>query len=218
MIYCGIASIPERRDNLRKVIRSLLPQVDKIFVGLNNYDKMPNFLHDKKIETFLLRNEYGDAAKFLHVEKCDGYYVSWDDDLVASSNSIKRLKEGVDKYNGVVSFHGRKYPVPAEDFKKWIGNYRCLYDVNFDVDINLVGSGCCMFNTKSMKLKLSDFEKPNMADLYLSRVAYEQEVPMIVLSHKRGEIIYLKPTKGKTIWQSTKDFTEHTEILKSYLK
>ena len=115
-----------------------------------------------------------------------------------------------------MGFHGRKYPVPVVDFKKWIGNYRCLNSVNFDVECNLIGSGATMFNTKSMKLKLSDFKKPNMADLYLSKTAYKQNIPMVVLAHNVGELKYLKPLT--TIWRSTKDFSEHTKILKSYLK
>jgi hypothetical protein len=217
MIYCGIASIYGRQEALRRIVGAILPQVDKLIIGLNNYGFIPKWLINPKIDVTLLDNSLGDAAKFLYVENCDGYYVTLDDDLLPPRDYVKRLVTGVDKYNGLVSFHGRKYPIPVEDFKEWTGAYRCICNVNFDVDVNVIGSGCCAFNTQTMKLKLSDFEKPNMADLYLSRVAYEQEVPMVVLQHRKGDILYLKP-QTPTIWRSTLDYTEHTEILKSYLK
>ena len=83
----GIASLPERVECLRDTVNSLLPQVDKIIVGLNNYTKVPNFLNHPKIEAYLLDNSLGDAAKFYKVgDYKDSYYLSCDDDLIYPVN------------------------------------------------------------------------------------------------------------------------------------
>ena len=53
MIYAGVATMPQRRDALEKAIASLRPQVDRIFVFLNDYESVPEFLTaDPKIEVF----------------------------------------------------------------------------------------------------------------------------------------------------------------------
>ena len=210
-----MASIPEREHNLSVVVNRILPQVDRLFVALNDYDHIPWWLDNDKIEVFSLDNSLGDAAKFYNIENVFGYYLALDDDLAVPQGYVKKMIEGVDKYEGLVSLHGRKYLSP--NFKNWAGNYNCLRTVSDDVRVNLIGSGCCAFHTKSIELKLSDFKTPNMADLYLSRVAALQNKPMVVLKHEQGYLRYLKP-EGKTIWQETKDYTPHNEILRSYIK
>ena len=56
-------------DCLKKTIASIYFQVDKIYVGLNNYKKIPAFLDENKIEPFLSDNKLGDAEKFRYVGK-----------------------------------------------------------------------------------------------------------------------------------------------------
>lgn len=217
MIYCGIATIPIRLNNFRIVVGHILPQVDVLFVALNGHKHIPSWLICPKIEIVQLDNSLGDIAKFYYVESCNGTYVTLDDDLIIPRDYVKRLSDGLDKYGGVVGFHGRIYTTPMDDFKEWYKNYTCLRTVDGDYRVNIIGSGCCAFNTESIKLKLSDFKKPNMADVWLSKKATEMKQPMTVLKHNAGDIKYLKP-EGKTIWHSTEDYGYHLEILRSYIK
>ena len=46
MITVQLASVPEREAMLEKTIKSLRPQVDKIWVGLNKYQHRPKFLRE----------------------------------------------------------------------------------------------------------------------------------------------------------------------------
>ena len=49
MIRAQIASLPDRVDSLKLTVESLLPQVDSLFVALNNYEAIPDFLNHDKI-------------------------------------------------------------------------------------------------------------------------------------------------------------------------
>ena len=213
----GMASIPPRKELLIQVISSLLPQVDKIHVALNGYAEIPEGLIGlDKVECELLNNSLGDSAKFLHIGDYDScYYYGCDDDLIYPITYCDTLQKGVNKYNGLVSLHGRLYR-PRTGFKQWIGNYRCLNNVPQDVSVNLVGSGVCCFNTSRLKVTISDFKTRNMADCYLSRCASRQGVPMMVLAHKSNYLTYLSPKN--TIWQSTHDYSIQTAVLHSYIK
>jgi hypothetical protein len=217
MIIAGIASIPAREQMLEKVIDSLTFQCNVVYVTLNAYDHVPEYFSKyDNVHYEFGDNSKGDAMKFAMADSTDGVYLGCDDDLLYPRGYVQKMIEGVDKYNGLVSLHGRIYPIPVTDFRRWIGNYRCLGMVRSDTPVNLIGSGCCAFRTSRLKVTISDFQTRNMADLWLSKLAIEQEVPIWVLAHKRDYLQYLKPEN--TIWQNVKDFSVHTKILQSFLK
>jgi hypothetical protein len=219
MIYCGIASLPEREANLRLTIKSLIDQVDVMFLALNGYDSVPNWVNrEPKIKHDLLDNSLGDSAKFLHVGECDGYYLTLDDDLAVQHKYVGYMCDGAQKYKGLTSLHGRIYLKPVINFKRWVGNYRCLNTVSEDVHVNLIGSGCSCHHTDRLKLSISDFKTAGKADVWLSKVATEQGVPMVVLKHTLGDVRYLPVRKGTTIWESTKDYSEHIQIMRTFIK
>lgn len=218
MITAGIATLKEREKSFKCTIESIYPQVDKIVAVLNYYDAIPLWLNElKKVECHLAFNFLGDAGKFLQVENTDGIYFAIDDDLLYPKGYVDYLLEGIEKYGGIVGLHGKIYQKPVTHFKK-CAVYRCLDTVSDDACVNVIGSGCCAFDTNRLTLSLSDFELPNMADLWLSKMATEQGVPMTVLKHDTGYLNYLAPPKGTTIWETTKDYSEHVQIMRTFIK
>lgn len=177
---------------------------------------MPEELRNlRNVFCVILDNSLGDSAKFLYANIPNVIYYGADDDLVYPPGYCDYMQEGMERYDGLVSLHGRQYPKGA-GFKQWTGNYRCLNTVKEDVRVNLVGSGVCCFSTNRLKISILDFKTKNMADCYLSRKAYVQDVPMVVLKHREGYLKYLHPKD--TIWQQMRDYSLQSEILKSYVK
>jgi len=218
MITVGIASIPSRISSLERVLDSIVEQVDQVFVGLNyGLEEKPNYLNKYANVFYSFRdNSNGDAEKFRYADRVEGYFIGWDDDLVMPDGCAAYLVTGTNKYRGLVSLHGRTYPHPSQDFRQWTGNYRCLNTVKEDVQVDLIGSGCCCFHTDQLGVMLRDFKTKNMADLWLSKLATEQGVPMMVLKHAKDYLEYITPST--TIWRDTKNFSEHTRILQSFIK
>lgn len=218
MITIGIASIPSRIEMLEKVLDSLVGQADQIFLGLNYGDAAPPKYLSKYPNVCWWHNSsnLGDKEKFAMINSTDGVYLACDDDLLYPIGYVQKMVDGVNEYNGLVSLHGRTYLKPIKDFRQWAGNYRCLNTVSEDVKVNLIGTGCCAFHMDRLRVLISDFKTMNMADLWLSKLATEQGVPMMVLAHQRSYLIYLNPKE--TIWNQTKDFSEHTRILQSFIK
>jgi hypothetical protein len=223
MITLGMATIPERKYGLERVLDSLVGQVDQVFLSLNGFYLLdepwyPLFL-DKYTNVFFFNesNALADAQKFANVHNCEGYYITADDDLVVAPDHVSRLIRGIDKYDGVCSFHGRVYPRPFESFMDWSANYRCLGNVFANQMVDLVGTGCMGFHTSRLKVSLQDFKYPYMADCFISLLAHEQSVPMWVLAHNASHFVHI-PYKD-TIWRSqVKDTSKQTEIIKIALK
>lgn len=211
-ITVQIASIPDREDMLRQVVESLRPQVDKLFVALNGYDHTPAFL--KEGEFIHLDNSMGDAAKFYGVENLKGYIFCCDDDLVYPANYIQSMIEGMKKHQSIVTLHGYTYPEPYVSHKNRLKTHHCLFDVLEDVPVNVGGTGAMGFHSSILKVSFSDFTLPNMADVFVAKLAREQGVKITVLKHAKDYLKYLNPKE--TIWEQHKqaDFAQETEIEK----
>src|SRR5699024_3577469 len=61
--------------------------------------------------------------------------------------------------------------------------------VKNDTRVHLLGTGTTGFHTDTIRLSLSDFKAPNMADAFLAAEAKKQGVEMIVLGHLRGQAV-----------------------------
>lgn len=214
MTRVQLATIPDRVGDLPRVINSLIDQVDQMFIALNGHTEIPECVKHPKIEYAVLDNALRDSAKFMGVENHKGYFFSCDDDLIYPETYICDMIRGMDKYNCIVSMHGRVYPSPVESFKRWVANYRVLGNVIEDVPVNFVGTGCMGFHTDRFKLSLSDFGYHGMADVIVAREALRQKVGMTVLAHRVGYIRYTNP--NGTLWRhNIKDTSVQTEILQS---
>jgi len=216
MITAHIASVASREDSLRRVIQSMYLQVDAIFIALNGYKEVPAWLSRyPKAKGTLLDNKFKDCAKFLFIHETEGRCLVWDDDLVAPNLCVRYMEMGLKKYGGVVGLHGKSYKRPVESFKKWSANYRCLGTVIQDSPIDIIGTGCMMFDNRQVKLDISVFDHPGMADVTFSRLCHKQNVPMTVLKHPANYLTYIAP--AETIWRTTKDFSLHTKLIKEFL-
>jgi hypothetical protein len=214
----GMATIPSRQSTLERVLDSLTGQLDELFLALNYGNvEAPKFL-DRYPNVFWWHNDRnkGDSEKFAMAHIRDSIFLGCDDDLIYPEGYADKMKAGVEQYNGLISLHGRTYLSPVTDFRKWAGNYRCLGTVSEDVKVNMIGSGVCAFNTNRLRISLSDFHYKNMSDVFISREASRQGVPMVVLAHKSNYLGYTFPKE--TIWNQSKDFSHQTFILQSYIK
>lgn len=219
MITCGIATLHCREEAFKQCLHAIRPQVDQVIAVLNYYTEIPDWLKElPNVDCIMMNNEYTDAGKFLKVHECDGYYLALDDDLAVPPSYVETMLDGVERYNGIVSLHGKIYRKPVQAFNKWAYAFRCLYNVEGDAHVNVIGDGCCAFNTSRLNLSIDDFPLNKMSDLQLSSVATEQGVPMTVLKHKAGYLKYLLHPSDETIWKTTKDHSVHTKLLQSFIK
>ena len=222
MISIGIASIPDREASLQKVIESLHNQADSIFIVLNGYIECPKFIWDyKNVMATIGDNVHGSNSKFTMAEYCKGFYVSWDDDILATPHIIEILKEACDKNKGISTFHGKRYdgqrPIPSYR-RSYTTNARCLNSYPEDIELHVGGTGCMGFYTDVFKVRMDIFKYKNMSDIQVAAEAHRQGVKIYGLAHEVGWIKYIPP-KGKTIWQtSSKDDHIQTQILNSFLK
>jgi len=213
-MYACIASIPERYDMLQKTVESLRPQVEGIFVTLNNYVSVPEFL--KEENTIILDNNKGDAGKFWFVDKLQGYILTCDDDIIYPPSYVRYMTSFCKQYDCPVTLHGKTFN-PDTAFNRPLAIYRCLDDVLSDGRVDVGGTGVMCFHTDQVKISYDYFGSANMADLWFAKACKEQDVRIMCLAHQKGWLSYQNP--AWTVWDSEKDkgFTEQTKLLRSFI-
>lgn len=210
-----------RKESLLNTINSIFDQSDIINISLNSYDEIPKELYDKKIRIFITNNEKGDAYKFTSLEKSNGYYFTIDDDILYPSNYSEYMIDKVEEYNrrSIITLHGRSFgdfPIKSY-YRSAIKKIHCLHESKIDDDVQFGGTGVMCFHTNLLRINISYFELPNMADIWVGKYAMENKINIKCVSHKSGFLKY--QNVEETIYSSNiKDDTKQTEIVnKSFI-
>lgn len=207
-VMAGIASIPERVGSLERTLASITPQVDQVFLSLNDYTEEPAFLDDfSNVTATVRRVNAGDAEKFAAVDDWDGYVITIDDDLLYPPDYVETLIAGIERYDRrrACSFHGGT----TSGFSARVHGaatlkrLHCLATVAADdLDVNAVGTGVLGWHTAHVPIWRDIFRTPNMADVYLSCHAHRFGIPLAVLAHQQGWLEYILPDGMGTIYDS----------------
>lgn len=223
MIIAQIATIPEREQMLKRVVDSLIDQVDYLRVYLNGYKNTPDFLtHSFRIETEILDNSTGDAAKFKGVGDDECYFFACDDDIHYPRNYTQYMIERIEDYKrkALITLHGRvMMPKPVYSYyRDKVYGVHCARRLARDQKVDTGGTGVMAFHTSTINLRYEDFKKPNMADIWIAKFAKEQNIPIIAVRHEQDWIELLDPEQVyETIWRKHyNDDKEQTELYNSF--
>jgi hypothetical protein len=186
-IIISLASIEKRSNCLRQVVRSLINQCDKMNVYLNDYKKIPDFLNNKKINV-ITRGDIGDIGKFYNIENENGIYLTVDDDIIYPSDYVYRMVEFLKSHKNKIAagVHGCILNLNSMNnyYKdRNLTHYR--HPLEKERVVHIIGTGTLAFHTSEIKIRLSDFEKKNMADVWFAILAHKQHIPMILITRSK---------------------------------
>lgn len=204
MIIAGIATIPTRIKEVQKTIESLLPQVDRINLALNNFTGVPPEISMLNTEgkIWCFNTQGADEQKFRQVE--GDIYLAADDDLIYPPDYVKVIKDRLQHYD-IITFHGRNFnSFPITSYYHSAGSkYRCLDKVSGDITVQFGGTGCMAFKPSNFHPTLADFPSKYMADVHLSIKAMKEGKRIMCIKHESGWIKY-QPVQH-TIYDRFKD-------------
>lgn len=196
-VYVNICSIPQRESKLKRVIGSLINQCDQIYVYLDGYAKIPDFLNHSKI-TVNQSTKKGilrDNGKFIMLEKLaasnkDAYYFAVDDDIIYPldyvNTMIKKLNYYEDKV--VIGIHGMTLP---KDLDRYFSSRRKVFSfyksLESDKLVHVLGTGTIAFNTKLFHgFQLNSFACTGMSDIFFAIECKKRHLAQIaIMRHDR---------------------------------
>jgi GT2 family glycosyltransferase len=187
-----------RGCHVKRTIESLLqcPELRSVTVVCNTWtDEQFEELRiyfASNIHVLLYRgnNKKGCSEKFRYFYTSKGKYIcTCDDDLIYPADFLTRLIDASEKYQAVTSAHGRTLlnRKISNYYKEKKAVYHCLRDVENDVQVDIVGSGCTLI-PRALIVDINDLydyvNHPNMSDIYLSYLAELRGVDCYVIAHK----------------------------------
>lgn len=220
IISAGLASFPARREKLEQTIASLLPQVDRIYVYLNQYDAIPDFLKHSRITVELggTDRDLRDNGKFYFVEQAKaGYFFTVDDDIVYPADYVQRLIRGIEFYErkAIVGVHGTIFAKPIVKYFKGRTVYHFEHELRHDVVVNQLGTGTVAFHTSSIRPALTSFRSTGMADVWLALLAKAKNLPLIVLQRPAGWLRSIGLDESNLFREYRHDDSQQTRLIKS---
>lgn len=190
-ITATVASMPSRVKSLEQTVNSILPQVDELWVYLNDYKTVPAFLVNPKILVFRSQTEagdLGDTGKFYNCDKIQGYHLTIDDDLIYPPDYVKTMLHNIElnERKHIITIHGRVFgTLPVQSYyKNFKTAYSCLKRQKTDAFVNVGGTGVMAYHTDTLKVQLSDFKAINMADIWVGILANRQNIKILAIAHK----------------------------------
>jgi hypothetical protein len=215
-VTASLASIPSREQALADTVTSLLPQVDRLNVYLNEYDGVPGFLKHPKIEVGRSQttgNLFCDA-KFFWAHELEGYHITCDDDLIYPPDYALTLLHHVEALHrkAACAVHGARLLMPFSGYHETRRVVHFRHDIERLEPVHTVGSGVFAYHTDGFEVTRRDFvERPargpadhNMTDIVLGVMAQRQQVPLAVIPHRADWIRHADIDVNDTIWAHSK--------------
>jgi glycosyltransferase involved in cell wall biosynthesis len=203
-VTASVATMPERVELLAQAIGSLLPQVDRMQVYLNNFDDVPAFLDHPKI-TVQRSQDFGDLkdnGKFFGVDEIpEGYHFTVDDDIIYPPDYVQKSVLKIEQYERrvAVGMHGVNLADPLIRYTKDRRVAHFKRELPRDEFVQLLGTGTLAYHTSTLRVAFDDFRTTGVADLWFAIQARRQGVGLLAQARPAG---WLQPIEhdGDTIF------------------
>lgn len=185
----ALASIPTRAHLLPRVLASLRPQVDKLYVYLNGYDETPACVAELADEHVLDPENRGAEAKLYWADKHEGVVLSCDDDFVYTGTPayVPTMLAALERWQGlaIVTAHGRTYRGRPRSVDAFVPGSRgiihsCVRRGRF---VNHAGSGVMAWDTRRVRIPALGWPERNAADIQIAAWAQRSRVPIWLVPH-----------------------------------
>jgi FkbM family methyltransferase len=227
-VTAAMATYPGRRHILPAVMDTLLPQVERLFVYLNNYDDVPDFIRrhpQRERIVFILdpASQKRAAAKFYWLDMIQGFHLICDDDILYPPDYSVRMVEAIERTGrrGIVGVHGVLFKPIIEDARtSRLKLFKFADGLPVDTPVHFLGTGTVGLHADVLeRMDVSRFQAyPIANDEILAVSAKNARVPMVCIG-RPDHWLTPHPEVGFGIFEERSiDSDEHrkaTELLAS---
>lgn len=211
--------MPSRLPQLEQMVPSVLSQVDRLNVYLNNWDEVPEILQHPKI-VVARSQEHGDrkgAAKWFWTDTVQGYHLMCDDDIIYPPDYVEKMVEAVDRHGrqAIIGVLGKRFREPLTSYYKSVAHYGVRMTLPCDVRCHLIGTGTIAYHSPTVQLRSDISPIPNMEDLWLARFAKENNIRVHAVARQANWLVPL-PVETWSVYGnylSTGDDSVQTKVM-----
>jgi peptidoglycan/xylan/chitin deacetylase (PgdA/CDA1 family) len=206
-IVAGMATLPSRAATLPAALRSIVHQVDRLYLYLDGHQEVPEAArNDVRVIPIFSRDEpnLASGGKFLGLirepERC--LYVSTDDDIVYPPDYVARLAGRLSALGSraIVGVHGVILRRPLASYLRDREVFHFADALYYDRAVNVLGTGTMMFDTAVFRFDVRNLGQLNMTDLNVAVEAARSGLPMICVARMRNFLLALEEGQSGSIY------------------
>ena len=196
-IVAGMATMPSRAHTFQTAFRSIIDQVDRLYLYLDGHDAVPAVAKgDPRVIPI-----FSDAFPGLHgdgkfigltLEKNDCFYLGVDDDIVYPRDYVRRMSKTLAacRRSAIIGYHGSVLLDPFTSYAKSRESIWFAGELPRARHVDILGSGTVMFDTGTLRFDVRTWPHVNMTDINLASEAAAVNLALICLPRRRR---YLRP-------------------------
>ena len=148
MIRTHIATYPPRLQMLEQALATIAPQVDQVFLCLNEFTEVPAFLTAfRNVTPWIPSEDLKDVGKFALKVASDDLVVMADDDLLYHPmhvTTLRHIGDGLDLDRVVVGLHGTIYHPDRGPLIRSRTTYQCDEPLATSTRVHQLGTGTAL--------------------------------------------------------------------------
>jgi hypothetical protein len=208
-IVAGLATMPSRAASFPVAFRSIVDQVDRLYLYLDGHQEVPEVARSDARVIPIFRHDgpkLGTAAKFLglirEAEPC--LYVGIDDDIYYPPSYVAHLHSRLKAhgYRAVVGVHGLSFNRPFASYPRDCTIFHFAGSMRSERAVDILGAGTMMFDTAVFRFDVRKWQQLNMSDLNVAIEATKSGLPMICIARRKNFLFPLGENQSDSAFRA----------------
>lgn len=216
------ATMPSRHATFSKVLPVLARQLDRVFVFLDGFETIPEFLKAFENVTVIRSQEAGDyhvSGRFLFLQELTepSVVVSFDDDIQYPPDYVHRLVHMLERFDGkaVVGVFGNIFKPPFTNYLRDRKNIHFIDRLWRLTRVDELGNGTTAFCSDQLSFDIRQWKSFRSDDNYLALEAKKRQLPMWCIPRRKGWLRVFDVPQEYSIWEQTqRDPSEKTALMR----
>lgn len=217
--------MPSRAHTFGRVLASILPQLDRLFLFFDKYEHIPHaFANDPRIVP-LSASDFGELAvcgKFLgvqlHAEPC--LYFCFDDDILYPPDYVEFMTRALHRHHlqALIGLHALVIKPPYLSYPRDCSVLHFSHPCRTDFLVDVLGTGTIAFYTGNFRFNPKSWRFNDMADLMVAIEAAKQSLPRVSVQRTKNYLVPLEQYQIDSLFHRLlKDNSRHSEIMRKGL-
>ena len=225
MRVAGLATMPSRIESLKKMIPTILNQVDRLYLFLDRFQSCPDIRHEKIVT--LRSQDFGDLranGKLLGMLFCSEHchYFAVDDDILYPPDFCDKLSQQLEQNpDTAVGVHGSLF---KNSFR--INNYNAdrrvihrTHSLRRLIEVDIASTDTICLSTSTSKLDVRKWSKTNRVDLCLNIELESLGIKRLLVPRQIGWIRQIASCQLDSIYRALlRDCSEQTHLANVFLQ
>ena len=215
MVVATIASIKPREKSLAVAVKSILPQVDRLYAYLNGYDSVPACLLTEGVAHALTSAEAGwrgTECRFFFVDPKgyagamrppqDAIHLPIDDDIEYPPDYVEQMIAAMGRNPGaLVCVHASVLSTPFESYATSRRQLSFVAGLSEDAPAHIPGMGTAAYRLSEVPIALADFDGNRACDPVVAAICRRKEIPVISVARPPGWLRSLPTPAGSRLYR-----------------